>query len=280
MEMNIAFVIWRESFEAFLIVGILVSAVRNWEQAQHPKRYVAGGVFLGVLMSLALAYFFQHAQTELEGLALEYFDVGMMILAAALMTHMCAWMRKHAPSLKREIEAEVRAVSRTRLIGLSTVAALAVAREGAEIVVFLFGMHSEAGETAARAQSFWMAVAAGVVLTGASAWAYVRGLRFFKPRVFFRVTTVFLLMTACALFLSAVRKLIQMDVLSPLGESTVWDTSALLDERSGLGQLVSAMTGYESAPSPAIVLALLAFWAAAGALFWGLNRGQKTVALR
>lgn len=273
MEMNVAFVIWRESFEAFLIVGILFSAVRNWEQARHPKRFLASGVLLGVAMSLTLAYLFQHAQTELEGLALEYFDVGMMALAAALMTHMCAWMRRHAPNLKRELEAEVRAVSRTRLIGLSAVAALAVAREGAEIVVFLFGMYSEAGQEAATARRFWMAVAAGVVLTGGSAWAYVRGLKFFKPRVFFRVTTVFLLMTACSLFISAVRKLVQMDVLPPIRDM-VWDTSALLDERSSFGQLVSAMTGYESAPSLMIVLALALYWATAIVIFRQADRPQ------
>jgi high-affinity iron transporter len=270
MEMNVAFVIWRESFEAFLIVGILFSAVRNWDQLKHPKRFLGGGVLLGVCMSLALAYFFQHAQTELEGLALEYFDIFMMILAAGLMTHMCAWMRRHAPALKRELEAEVRSVSRTRLIGLSAVAALAVAREGAEIVVFLFGMYSEAGQASESARRFWMAVALGVGLTGGSAWAYVRGLKFFNPRIFFRVTTVFLLMTASSLFVSAVRKLIQMGTLPPLREM-VWDTSFLIDERTGFGQLVSSMTGYESAPSLMVVLALAVFWSTALLLLWTLG---------
>jgi high-affinity Fe2+/Pb2+ permease len=51
----------------------------------------------------------------------------------------------------------------------------------------------------------------------------------------------------------------------------VWDTSFLIDERTGFGQLVSSMTGYESAPSLMVVLALAVFWSTALLLLWTLG---------
>ena len=49
-------------------------------------------------------------------------------------------------------------------------------------------------------------------------------------------------LTASTLLLSAARKLVQSGVL-PLIQDQAWDTSGVLDERSGVGQVVAAMTG-------------------------------------
>jgi high-affinity iron transporter len=107
----------------------------------------------------------------------------------------------------------------------------------------------------------------GILLTVLTAVIYYRGLRFFNPRVFFRVTSIFLLITASSLVLAATRRLIQSDVL-PSWRDQLWDTSWLLDERTGVGQVVSLMTGYQSSPSGMLLTVFLAYWASALAFYF------------
>lgn len=253
--LNAIFIIWRECFEAVLIVGILYSYLKRQPEFDRSLRFLAAGVAGGIILSILLAFGIQRAETELQGQALDLFQIGMLVLASLLMTQMCIWMKRHSRTLKSELEAGLStALGTHHLVGIATLAMLAIAREGAEIVVFLFGMGIE------TSTSLFAAAAIGAGLTFLTAFAFYRGLKVFNPRIFFGVTTVFLLLTASNLLLGAVRKLVQADIL-PAIRDQAWDTSFLLDERSGIGQVVAAITSYQSTPSLTLVLAAAAYWA-------------------
>ena len=190
------------------------------------------------------------------------------------MTQMCIWMKKHSRTIKSELETGLRdAIGGSKLIGISLLAALAIAREGAELVVFFYGMGLEA-----QAQGKYMpligACALGLVMSAFSAWAYFKGLKIFNARRFFQITSVFLLLTASSLILSAVRKLIQMEVLSPL-KPTFWDTSFFLSDRSRAGQIATTLFGYEATPSLTVVLAAVAFWTVALFFYFEVPKFSK-----
>ena len=64
---NALLVVWRESFEAILIVGILFSYLSRKQEYQRTKKFLWGGVALGLGLSVAIGYAIQNIQTELEG---------------------------------------------------------------------------------------------------------------------------------------------------------------------------------------------------------------------
>jgi high-affinity iron transporter len=256
---NALFVVWRESFEAVLIVGILFSYLKRHENSRRSLQFMWGGVLGGAILSGVLAYAMQRVESELEGNALEYFQAGMLIFAAALMAQMCIWMSRHARGLKSELETGLsEALGLKKMLGVAVLTCLAVSREGFELVMFFYGMSFEAAAKG-KAASLLFYSAGGVLLTALTAFLYYRGLKFFPRKLFFQVTTAFLLVTASSFVLAATRRLVQMDVLPTLRDQ-VWDTSWLLDERSGLGRLISSVTGYESTPALITVLSCLAFW--------------------
>jgi high-affinity iron transporter len=260
--LNALFVVWRESFEAVLIVGILyayLSKQTNPVIKNSGLKAMWLGILGGVLLSVALAMGINFAESELQGLALEYFQLGMLIVACLLMTHMCLWMKIHGRQMKSELESGLsQALTSSKKFEIAILSMLAVAREGSETVIFLYGMTFEAAEKHMMA-SLALYSGLGFLLALATWYVFNRGLRFFSQKVFFNVTTAFLLITASSLILNVTRKLIQSDFL-PTIRDVAWDTSFLLDERTPFGQFIATFTGYQSTPSLMTVLVFVSYW--------------------
>lgn len=260
---NALFVVWRESFEAVLIVGILYAYLNKQKDETMKSTGLKSmwlGVLGGVLLSVLLAMGINFAETELQGMALEYFQLGMLIVACVLMTHMCLWMKIHGRHMKSDLEGGLSsALTSSKRFEIAMLSMLAVAREGSETVIFLYGMTFEAAEKHMMS-SLVLYSALGFLLALVTWFVFNRGLRFFSQKVFFNVTTVFLLLTASSLILNVTRKLIQSDFL-PTIQDVAWDTSFLLDERTGFGQFVSALTGYQSTPALMTVIVFVVYWA-------------------
>ena len=131
--LNALIVVWRESLEAMLVVGVLLAWIARQEDASRLRRTLWSGVGGGTLLALALAFLAYGAQTWLDGESLELFQIGMLLLACVLMTQMVMWMRRHGASMKRELEAGAsRAAETGGRLGVALVAALAIGREGME----------------------------------------------------------------------------------------------------------------------------------------------------
>lgn len=69
-----------------------------------------------------------------------------------------------------------------------------------------------------------------------------------------------LLFLGAGLFQTGIDKLIDKEIL-PLGIAQLWDTSAILDDSSTFGSLVSTLTGYRAHPSLTNLVAYVAYWA-------------------
>ncbi len=134
---------------------------------------------------------------------------------------------------------------------------LAVAREGAETVVFVYGLGLQAG--GGELVGLLGAALAGFVLAAATAWLVARGARFLNYRTMFRASEIMLLLIAGSLLVSGVDKMIALDWLPPLLDP-VWNTSALIDDTHGVGRLLANFIGYRARPSGILVLAVIAYW--------------------
>ena len=96
-------------------------------------------------------------------------------------------------------------------------------------------------------------------------------------QTFFRATEVMLLLLAAALFTSGIEKLQMMGWLPAL-QDALWDSSAVLDDMSRAGGVVSALTGYRAQPSLMTVLAWGAYWLVMLGFFFRPKRPSKTAA--
>src|SRR4029079_8043966 len=76
---NALFIIWRESAEAMLVVGILYAWLRQHTDMQRGMRYLWGGVAAGLGLALALAAVMLGVARMLSDEGLEYFQVAMML---------------------------------------------------------------------------------------------------------------------------------------------------------------------------------------------------------
>lgn len=267
---NALFIIWRESAEAMLVVGILYAWLRQRPDARIGMRYLWGGVALGAGLALVLALVMLGIASTLSGDALEYFQLGMMVAAAALIVQMVLWMRRHGRTLRRDLEGGMaREAGAARWWGMLLVVALAVGRESAETVVFLYGIGlSQDGV------NFPLVLVLGLLLAFATFWVLQQGGRVLSWRHFFRLSEALLLLLAGALVMSAVEKLVGLGVLPALVDP-VWDTSAVLDDSGRLGGLLASFTGYRAKPALLPLLALALYWAGVWLL---LRRGRAAAA--
>lgn len=264
---NALFIVWRESVEAILVVSILYA----WIQARGDGRITLRHLWLGVAGGLglagALAVAMLGLQSQLAGDALEAFQATIVIVAAGLITHMVLWMRHHGRQMKGELEAGLaKAADHAGGASAALLAAIAVGREGAETVLFLYGLGLE--QSGGALAPLFLGAGLGFVLALGTAWLILHGSRWLPSRVFFRVSEVVLLLLASGLLVAGVERFINLEWLPPLVEP-VWDSSALLDERSVVGGLAGAFAGYRAAPSLMVLMAWLGYWAVVG---W-LTRG-------
>lgn len=269
--LNTLVIVWRESLEAMLVIGVLMAWIVRQPHPQAMYRGlwlgVAGG--MGLALALGLATFL--AQSELAGRSLEIFQFGMVMLAAGLILQMVLWMHRHGRQMKRQLETQ--AEKSHSGWGVALIAALALAREGAETVVYIYGLGLQDGGT--QLLGLLLAALAGLALAGATAWGLARSARHLSlPRVM-ATSELLLLLVAGALLVNGIDRMIALDWLPTLMAPLVdplWDTSRWVADDHGLGNLMASFLGYRARPSGVMVLCLLSFWTFAA---WRMNRGAR-----
>jgi high-affinity iron transporter len=256
-----AVIIWRESVEALLVIGILHAWLVHEAGAQGRSRgalYLWGGVVAGLATAVALAAVLVFAEDLFGDEGQDYFQAAMVLVAAALIVQMVVWMRRHGRTLKTDITTGLTTASQGQhWWGVFTLALIAVAREGSETAVFLYG--SLAGATGT---TFWGTALAAALGFGAALATYAllqMGSKLFSWRQFFVLTEVLLLMLAFSLLLTGVDRLAGLGLI-PFSTAPLWDTSALLNDTSPAGSLIAALTGYRARPDASQLIAAILYW--------------------
>ncbi|MDP3842864.1 MAG: FTR1 family protein [Oxalobacteraceae bacterium] len=270
---QILFVIWRETVEAMLVVGILYAWLSHHPAGARGLTYLWGGVLAGLAGAFLLGLGIEAMDDLLSEEGHAYFMAGMLLVAAALIVQMVFWMRGNGPRLKRDLEQSLSASVQTQnWWGVFSLAAIAVAREGSETVVFVSSLAM--GGNGFASASFWLALGLGALLAGVTFALLQLGGKLVSWRAFFRTTEVLLLLLACALLLSAVDQLIGVQLL-PVIVAQVWDTSRLLDDGSLPGSLVSSFTGYRARPDLLSLMVFAGYWLA---IRWMLRSSRPAIA--
>ena len=237
-------IVFREVIEAGLIVGIVLAATRG---VRSRTLYVLGGIAVGLLGAALLAAFAGTLSNAFEGMGREIFNASILAVAVVMLGWHNVWMAQHGRELAIELTEAGQAVvagSKT-LTALAIVVAVAVMREGFEVVLFLYGVVIANGDTA------WNLFTGGML--GLAAGAAVSGLTYaglvkIPSRHLFSVTSYLIAFLAAGMASQCVAFLQRADMLD-VGSGTLWDTSWLLPSSSLTGRVLHTLVGYDDRPS-------------------------------
>ncbi|MEM5419604.1 FTR1 family protein [Paraburkholderia sp. BR14263] len=256
---QVMFIVWRESVEALLVVGILYAWLKNGDaDARRGVPYLWGGVALGILAAIGLGAALVGFTEVLSGDAQDYFQTGMVLVACVLIVQMVLWMKQHGRTLKREMEESLeKSTQDANWWGITILVTLAIAREGSETVIFLYGLGF--GQSGHVDASQYLAVLIGLALAFLTFYLLQLGGKIFSWRHFFRITEIMLLFLGAGLFQTGVDKLIDKEILPTIVDQ-VWNSSAILDDSSTFGSLVATLTGYRAHPALMNLIAYAVYW--------------------
>jgi high-affinity iron transporter len=237
-------IVFREVFEAGLIVGIVLAVTRAVAQRGW---WISGGVAGGVLGACIVAAFAGAMSAAFSGVGQELFNATVLGIAVVMLTWHNVWMARHGRELAAEMRAAGEAVveGRSSLAALAIVVGVAVLREGSEVVLFLYGILAGGGTSAS---SVFLGGVLGLALGAAVCALAYFGLLRIPGRHLFAVTSAMIAFLAAGMAAQAVLFLDQADVLTAL-DRVVWDTSWLLSDGSVGGKALRTLVGYSDRPT-------------------------------
>ncbi len=236
-------IVFREVFEAGLIVGIVMAVTRS-----VPQRglWISGGVAGGVLGACLVAVFAGVISELFQGSGQELFNATILALAVVMLTWHNVWMARHGRELAAEMRAagEAVAAGKSSLFALAIVVGVAVLREGSEVVLFLYGILA----TESSGASVFLGGVIGLALGALTCALTYFGLLRIPGRYLFAATSLMIAFLAAGMASQAVAFLAQADALTALG-NIVWDSSWLLSDSSILGRALHTLIGYSDRPT-------------------------------
>jgi high-affinity iron transporter len=279
---QVLFIVWRECVEALLVVGILYSWLKASPEGRRGLPYLWGGVAGGLALAGALALVLLGISEWLSDTGQEWFQGGMSLAACLLVVQMVLWMKRHGRTLKSELESGARtSIASDNWWGLFALVVIAVAREGSETVVFLYGTVSAAGagKGSEPAALLVLGGAAGLAAAGLTFWLLQLGGKLITWRRFFRLTEVLLLLLAGSLLVGGLDHLISLGVMPTLMDP-VWNSSWLLSDSTGFGKILADFAGYRAYPALSSLLCWLGYWLVVWVLLRRAGRPQPAALAR
>jgi len=237
-----AIIVFREVLEAALIVTILMAATRG---LPGRGRWIGSGLVAGLLGAFIVALFAGTISGAFQGAGQELLNAGILLTAVLMLAWHNIWMSRHA----RELVAHLKQVGGRITEGslpayfLTVATGLAVLREGAEVVLFLYGVAAGGSSGMAMLGGGLIGVACGAL---AGVLLYF-GLLRIPTQSLFRITSWLILLLAAGLAASAAGYLTQAGILP--SQEPLWNTGDILSEKSLVGQLLHILVGYQARPT-------------------------------
>jgi high-affinity iron transporter len=244
-----AIIVFRESLEAALLIGIIAAATRG---LPGRGRWIGIGIAAGLGLSLVVAGLTDIISLWADGAGQEMFNAVVLGIAVLMLAWHNIWMASHGKEMAVQAKQVANAVvsGGTELSAIAIVICLAVLREGSETALFLYGlMTSEHSSGASILSGAVLGLLGGVTVGGVLYAGLVR----IPLRHVFNVTSGLVLLLASGMAGQIARLMTQGGILS-FSDAALWDTSGILPMNSAVGNLLHVMMGYEARPSGLQVL--------------------------
>jgi high-affinity iron transporter len=240
---SVSVVVFREVLEISLILITLLAATRG---LSGRTKWIVYGLIGGVTGSCVVAYGADAISSFAEGIGQELFNAGVLVSASILIGWTVIWMRRHGREMSRHLKELAQEVNKGEkpLMALTIVIALAVLREGSEIVLFTYGFLASGENLLSIVAGEALGLAAGI---GVGVCLYY-GLVSISTRFLFSFTSWLLIFLAAGM-ISQATGLLQAGGVLPVFISQLWDSSMILSEQSFIGSVFHTLIGYTSRPS-------------------------------
>ncbi|ECW0329176.1 TPA: FTR1 family protein [Salmonella enterica] len=236
-------IVFREVLEAGLIISVILAACKGYKIIH----LVIAGITSGIIFSALLALFTNSIENALAGTGQEVFNSVLLLTATLMLSWQIIWMSTKGKKLAEASGNEVRSIlsGGDKNYAIAVVVAIAIMREGSEVVLFMYGIIISTGTSVtAMFTGGIIGVIAGIVIT----FLLYRGLILIPLRLIFLLSNIVLTFIAAGLASQGVGILSSIDIM-PVIKDTVWDSSWLLSDNSWEGGLARAIFGYTSMPS-------------------------------
>lgn len=232
MLLSSVIIVLREVLEAALLFSVLIALSKKMGVN---FRWLVWSLLLGLLSAFIYGMNIQIVSEWFEGVGQEVTNaliqlvIYFMLVLYMLMLSYFSYRQKTSKFVLSLV--------------MTVIVALAMTREGAEIILYFFSVtHSD---------THYLAVLVGMTI-GASIGISI-GLLFYyllnslKPERSIFIGLILLLLVSAGMISQASLLLIQADWLP--AQLPLWNSSELLSEKSVTGQLLYALIGYESTPT-------------------------------
>ena len=192
-------IVFREGFEAFLTVAIIVAYLKK--TGRNPLLpAVWWGIAISVIASAGLGYVLQKINQPLwEGV--------LALVAAVLVVSFVIHIWRVAPTMKRDMEAklEQRASSAWAWLGVFGFTLLMITREGMETALMLIQV--------GNMPRFWLGCALGLAAAAGMSWLWAHYGHRVNVKRFFQVTGLFLLLFTVQIVFYAIHEFSEAEIL-------------------------------------------------------------------
>jgi len=244
----------REGLEAALIVGI-IAAFLGQQGRKDALRQVWIGTATAVAICVGVAIALQVVSSDLPQRQQEGLETVVGALAIGMVTYMVFFMRKHARSMKKDLQgAAASALAEGSSRALVVMAFLAVLREGFETAVFLLATFHASGD----ATTSWLGAVLGIVLAAGIGYGIYKGGVKLNLARFFRATGLVLVVVAAGLVMTALHTAYEAGWLT-VGQTQAFDLSWLVRPGTPVSSLLTGVLGIQPFPVWIEVIAWLAY---------------------
>lgn len=236
-------IVFREVLEAALVIGIVCAATRG---VKFRGLSVTGGILIGVVGASLVALFVDSLADMAEGMGQELFNALILLVVVITLAWHTVWMSYHGAELADQASKTGESVKQGRepLTVLFLLVGLAVLREGAEVVLFLYGIAAGGSSASMMMTGSVLGLFFGVLL----GFALYAGLVRIPTKHLFSVTAAMLVLLAAGMAGQAAKYLIQADYLPAWGYD-IWDSSWLVSNGSIPGEILRTLIGYDARPA-------------------------------
>lgn len=241
---KIAVVIFRESLEIALLLGVIMAVTRPIENS---RTYIVLGALLGLVAASLFAFFARSLSVLFGGVGDELFDACVILLTSAIISWTVIWMQGYTKRIKRDLGelSDKIASGTTSQFMLVLVVAATIFREGVEILLFIYSIAST--ETI-RVNEYITGLGIGAFLGLVVGIIIYLGLVNFAGKYAFKISTILLILIAAGLASEAAGILTSSGIIDIMS-GEIWDSSWLINDNSEVGRILNVITGYVAKPN-------------------------------
>ncbi len=266
----------REGIEAALVIGIILAYLTKIDQ-RPLRKYVYLGTVLAIVASAIGAFLFVALWGSFGGQGEELFEGIAAILAVIVLTSMILWMMKAAKNIRKHVERRIDVlVDRRQVVGLASLAFIAVFREGVETVLFMAGLTGTV-----TTGDIVVGIAVGLIAAGFIGFGVFAASWKINLRRFFQTTGLLLIIIAAGLFAFGVHELQETGIL-PWLSAEVYNLQAVFPDGQSnpIGYILRGLVGYNDNPTQLEVVAYVSYWVFTVLAYWGIKTGRSEIVTR